>query len=70
MSALINSLKELRDKVDELLKNVKSAGNLDENVIGEAIDLINYIIRRLDELGDTLLGFTEGEVEEDEELYT
>ncbi|MCR8487798.1 MAG: hypothetical protein NDP22_05280 [Crenarchaeota archaeon] len=69
MSDLLNSLRELRNKVYELIESAKNVESVDDKVLAEAIDLINEIVRKLDDLGDMLLGLTEGE-EEEEELYT
>ncbi|MCR8455959.1 MAG: hypothetical protein NDP09_06535 [Crenarchaeota archaeon] len=69
MSDLLNSLRELRSKVYELIESAKNVESIDDKVLAEAIDLINEIVKKLDDLGDMLLGLTEGE-EEEEELYT
>ncbi|MCR8454572.1 MAG: hypothetical protein NDP13_06265 [Crenarchaeota archaeon] len=69
MSDLLNSLRELRNKVYELIESAKNVESIDDKVLAEAIDLINEIVKKLDDLGDMLLGLTEGE-EEEEELYT
>ena len=65
---LNNKLLEIKDKVDGLIKNAKKMENIEDETLEKAIDLINEILRMLDDLGDRLIGLAEEEEEEEESI--
>ncbi len=67
-SDLLNVLLEIKDKVDGLIKNAKKMENIEDETLEKAIDLINEILRMLDDLGDRLIGLAEEEEEEEESI--
>ncbi len=67
-SNLLNVLLEIKDKVDGLIKNAKKMENIEDETLEKAIDLINEILRMLDDLGDRLIGLAEEEEEEEESI--